>query len=191
MKKRAPDRRTEKTRRALKAVLIRLLQTRSLQKVSISELTELADISRGTFYLHYRDIFDLYQTIQNEVVQGIAAIVAQTSPTENEDVLERMISSIFEYLAANIDACEALLRTDSASFLSQIFDVSRPNSPKEWRVLFGDDEQMRAYAYVFISYGCAGMLKHWIDNGKREEPREISRIVKQLVNCYVYPGQKR
>ena len=68
MKKRAPDRRTEKTRRALKAVLIRLLQTRSLQKVSISELTELADISRGTFYLHYRDILDLYQTIQNEAV---------------------------------------------------------------------------------------------------------------------------
>lgn len=185
MKKKTLDRRTEKTRKALKEVLIQLLQTRSLQKISIAELAEMADISRGTFYLHYRDIFDLYQAVEDDVVEGIAAIIAQPSPLRDEDGLERMVNAIFEYLAEHIDACEALLRTDSASFLSHAFERNRPNTDAAWSLLYGQDEHMRAYAYIFISYGCAGMLKHWIDSGKREAPREIAAIVKHLLNSYV------
>ncbi|MHC1785679.1 MAG: TetR/AcrR family transcriptional regulator [Christensenellales bacterium] len=179
------DRRAQRTKRGLQDVLIKLLQTRNLQKISIRELTELADISRGTFYLHYTDIFDLYQAVEDSVVDGITAIVAAPSPVKDEDSLEHMIGAIFEYLAEHINACEALLRTDSASFLAHVFARNRPSSKETWETIFGTDDHARAYSYVFISYGFAGILKHWMDNGKRETPRQIASIVKQLLSSYM------
>lgn len=185
MRKKTLDRRTEKTRKALKVALIQLLQTRSLQKISIAEIAKLADISRGTFYLHYRNIFDLYQAVESEVVEGMAAIISRPSPVKDEDALERMVNAIFKYLVDNFDACEALLRTDSASFLSHAFERNRPQSEEVWNSLYGRDKLMRSYSYVFISYGCAGMLKHWMDTGKREPINEIADIVKHLLNYFL------
>lgn len=185
------DRRSLRTRQALENQLVQLLQTRSLQKISISELTELADVSRGTFYLHFNDIFDLYQSVERKVVKDIAQIVAQPAPVRSEAGLERVLGATFEYLADHIEACEALLRTDSASFLAAVFERTRPIDREAWEVLLGPDEQTRAYSYVFISYGVAGMLKHWLDNGKQESPRQIAQIAKKLLTSYMrYDDQK-
>ena len=68
MPKSLPDRRPQKTKRALKNVLVDLLQTRDLQTISIKEITDLADISRVTFYLHLVVIFALYQSIESDVI---------------------------------------------------------------------------------------------------------------------------
>ncbi len=54
------DRRKRKTKALLRQTLTRLLLEKDLKDITISELTELADINRGTFYLHYRDIYDLF-----------------------------------------------------------------------------------------------------------------------------------
>ena len=180
------NRRTAKTRNALKDVLVELLQTRSLQRISIREITELADISRGTFYLHYTDIFDLYQAIEKEVVDGITDIVNAKAPVRDEDGLETMLSAIFEYLSDHMRECDALLRTDSASFLAQVFERNKPSTKETWETLFGTDEHARAYSYVFISHGFAGMIKHWMAFGKLETPRQIASIVKKLLNSYMF-----
>ena len=54
------DRRIRKTRKQLKDCLISLLKTKRIQDITVRELTEMADLNRGTFYLHYKDVFDLW-----------------------------------------------------------------------------------------------------------------------------------
>ena len=184
MAKSQTDRRSQRTRRVLKEVLVQLLQTRTLQDISIREIAELSDISRGTFYLHFTDIFDLYQAIEDDVVEGITQIVQAPGPVTDEDSLERMFSAIFDYLDDHINACEALLRTDSASFLGKVFERNKPTTKETWETLFGEDDHLRAYSYVFISHGFAGMLKHWSSFGRIETPRQIASIVKRLLSGY-------
>ena len=53
------DRRVKRTKKQLEKSLIQLLETKPIQDITVRELTELADINRGTFYLYYRDIFDM------------------------------------------------------------------------------------------------------------------------------------
>ena len=62
------DRRVMRTRRALQQALIALLQERELKDISVSELTARADVSRGTFYLHYPDVYELYACTENEMM---------------------------------------------------------------------------------------------------------------------------
>lgn len=47
------------TKQRLYQALITLLQQKSLREITVRELTELAGISRGTFYFHYADIYAL------------------------------------------------------------------------------------------------------------------------------------
>ena len=181
MPKTLTERRPQKTKRALKAVLVDFLQTRDLQNISIKEITDKADISRGTFYLHFSDIFALYQEIETDVVDSINSIIQSKIPIQDEDELEKIIGSIFDYLTIHIKECDALLRTDSASFLSAVFENNRPNVMETWETLFGTDEHARAYSYIFLSHGFAGILKHWMTFGKIETPQQIANVVKRLL----------
>ena len=58
---RKKDLRVVKTERAIYRALIELLQKKELEKITVSELAELAEINKATFYLHYADIYTLYQ----------------------------------------------------------------------------------------------------------------------------------
>lgn len=175
------NRRPQKSKRALKTVLVDLLQTRDLQNISIKEITDKADISRGTFYLHFSDIFALYQEIERDVVDSINDIIQLKVPIQDEDELEKIIGSVFDYLTLHIKECDALLRTDSASFLSAVFERNRPNVMETWETIFGTDEHARAYSYIFLSHGFAGILKHWMTFGKIETPQQIANVVKRLL----------
>ena len=58
------DRRVRKTKKQLRQGLTQLLQTKNINEISVRELSDLVDINRGTFYLHYRDIYDLLDQIE-------------------------------------------------------------------------------------------------------------------------------
>lgn len=55
MKKMTEDRRTQKTRKALSAALISLMNEKSYESIAVQEILDRADIGRSTFYTHYRD----------------------------------------------------------------------------------------------------------------------------------------
>ncbi|MBB6215858.1 AcrR family transcriptional regulator [Anaerosolibacter carboniphilus] len=65
------DLRVRKTKRAIYNALTELLQKKSIDKITVSELSEKAEINKGTFYLHYVDIYDLYQNALNEHLKKI------------------------------------------------------------------------------------------------------------------------
>ena len=56
---RGEDRRIRKSKKALQEALIRLLSKKSIGEITIKELTDEADVHRGTFYHHYADAMDL------------------------------------------------------------------------------------------------------------------------------------
>ena len=62
------DRRVRKTRRQLRECLISLLKEKKVQDITVRELTDMADLNRGTFYLHYKDVFDLLEKTEAEPV---------------------------------------------------------------------------------------------------------------------------
>lgn len=56
-----PDLRVIKTKRALHEALVELLKNRRLEQVTISELCRVANVNRGTFYLHYARVEDVFE----------------------------------------------------------------------------------------------------------------------------------
>lgn len=63
------DRRIRKTTSAIKSALIHLLKTEPLDKITIQQIADTADVHRATFYQHYYDKYDLLDQIEYEVLE--------------------------------------------------------------------------------------------------------------------------
>lgn len=65
------DLREKKTKRSIQNAFLQLRAHKPLERITVKELSELAEISKATFYLHYKDIYDLSEQMQNTVIQEI------------------------------------------------------------------------------------------------------------------------
>ena len=62
------DIRVQKTKERLKSALLSLLEEKSIDRITISEICRVSGINRNTFYQHYTDIHDLLSEIEGELM---------------------------------------------------------------------------------------------------------------------------
>ena len=65
------DIRIEKTKTAIHNTFLELRSKKPLEKITIKELCEKAQINKSTFYSHYKDIYDLSDQLETDVVEAI------------------------------------------------------------------------------------------------------------------------
>jgi AcrR family transcriptional regulator len=65
------DRRAQRTRQVLRQAFLDVAQEKGMMTASIQEITERANVSRGTFYAHYADKCALIETIVRENFQRL------------------------------------------------------------------------------------------------------------------------
>lgn len=67
-KKRKTDRRTLYTRQVIKDAFLALKKKRDFNSITVSAVCKKAEVSRGTFYLHYQNIRDVLDDILDEIL---------------------------------------------------------------------------------------------------------------------------
>lgn len=63
------DRRIKRTRYLLVHALTSLMLKKSIKDITVKELCESVDINRGTFYLHYKDIYDMLEQTEQGLLE--------------------------------------------------------------------------------------------------------------------------
>ena len=58
------DRRVRRTKQLIKQSLIELMHEKPFKDITVKDITERADLNRGTFYLHYVDIYGYSISVQ-------------------------------------------------------------------------------------------------------------------------------
>ena len=69
------DKRVIRTKKAIKEALFRIMEEKDISSISISELTQEANINRRTFYTHYRNITDILEEIEGDLVEALGVLV--------------------------------------------------------------------------------------------------------------------
>lgn len=72
------DRRSRFTKKEIKSSYIRLMDVYPKEKINVTLLCKEADINRGTFYLHYETIDDVWKDIENDLIQDSKKIFDET-----------------------------------------------------------------------------------------------------------------
>lgn len=75
------------------------MKTTSLPKISVTEVVRTAGITRATFYLHYQDIDNLYDSICDEILRDLSQIL-QTSYQDQSKVNYALLNQqLYDYLS--------------------------------------------------------------------------------------------
>jgi AcrR family transcriptional regulator len=184
MEENGADRRVRRTLERIKRALISLLMKKDLKDITISELTGLADINRGTFYLHYKDIAEVFSRLEDEVVEEFSQYIEKY---KSRPALLRMpaLGELVRYIVMNEEICRALLRSRDSAFIVRIIDLSRPRSKEEFRQYYRQwDEERCDYYFDFVCYGTIAVLRRWLESGMRENAEQISLAMEKMIsNC--------
>ena len=178
MSENTADRRVRKTKRLLRQGLADLLKQKTVNTITVREISDLVDINRGTFYLHYRDIFDMVEQIENEMFEEIILVLdVKMEPGNGMPVL----TSIFRYLADNAAISSALIGPNGdIGFVDRIQELIRHKWLNNW---IGPDRNMKYFDYYFefsVS-GCVGIFKTWLHNGMQEPPEEMAALAQRII----------
>ena len=109
------DMRVIKTVSAIENALFELLRTKPLGRITVTELARTAQINKGTFYLHYMDISDLYAKTMLKTVGG--KIDNGTFFEDFFDAPERFLEELGEALIGDLPHVQALLQGQSENVL--------------------------------------------------------------------------
>jgi AcrR family transcriptional regulator len=191
------DRRSLRTRRALRDALAEeILATGDLSQVTVTNVAKRADVTRRTFYSHYRDIPEFVSSIECEVLSELIPHARRISEV-TLDELEAAIhvfapcpysEELFAYIRENGEIFSALLgEGGDPAFVEKLRRMVR--AAVEERALDGFEAGMMAgfdYYLTFVISAEVGVLVRWLTTGMRESDGMMARIMTALL--FVRPG---
>lgn len=116
MEKKSIDRRVRKTRQQLQSGLIHLMQEKNIQKITVRELSQLADINRGTFYLHYKDVFDMLDQIEAKLIADFIEILNRCPSLIVRNNVHPLLVDVFSFVESNEGMMRVALCKNRDSF---------------------------------------------------------------------------
>ncbi|PTK65549.1 TetR/AcrR family transcriptional regulator, partial [Staphylococcus haemolyticus] len=99
------DRRIRKTKSAIKRAFTDLLKKKDLDKITVQDISNQADINRGTFYLHYEDKYMLLTDMEDEYISQIWSSTQfnqlDTSTPENtaDDFINNILTKVLQHIS--------------------------------------------------------------------------------------------
>ena len=182
------DRRVVHTRLAIRDALVALIQEKGFDALTVRNLVERANINRGTFYLHYKDKYDLLEQTEIEILQEIQHLFLSASSIHVEDVngitqLQQLIIILLEYVRDHADLMHAILGLQGDySFLTRIRSIMEQNL--NLGVLAGLKAENflvpKEYLIAYIMHAHLGVLQSWLGSGCKESPQEMAHILFRL-----------
>ena len=155
----------------------------SIKYITVKELCELTDLNRGTFYLHYRDIYDLSEQMENEIILKFEELL-NLSTAEVANNPQLVICKTFELIKQNADFCTCLLSNNGEmTFFNKLKTIIRDACFKYWTELFSRPKKVETFDYFFnfMLYGCIGLIESWLNNGLKESPKEMAQLASKVM----------
>jgi len=176
MKLNQNDRRVKRTRKAIKEALSKLLLEKDLHKITIQELADTADIHRGTFYIHYNDIYDLYEQIEKETITQIASIFRNDAFTTYENIFENIVNFIY-YNQSFFRMF--LTRGSNHEFYEHMYSFIEKEYMEIWKSENKSEYISEEYNCIikYHLHGCMAILSAWAENNFLYPKEKIINII--------------
>ena len=187
----AEDRRVRKSKRAIKQAFIELLTENNLDRITIQQISDLADVNRGTFYLNYEDKYALLDEMENEQIEEIKGFVdirkmdlsTKTSDRFIEDFANKVIKNVITHIEHNIEFYQVILNLERKSQIEeQLADIVRSNI----KHLIGNKDNVfgipENYYLSYVVGSMMSMIKYWVSDENRVSVEELVNYVSTIAS---------
>jgi len=175
------DRRVRKTKRALREGLADLLTEKSIQKITVRELTDKVDIHRSTFYANFTDIYDLYSQIEDSIIQEISDIFSENYTVDSKI----FFNNLLKYISENRQVCRMFLgKNVSPTLYSRLTDLLKEAYLTCWRNEYGftgTAKELEYYVHFYLS-GSLAVIGKWADENFEYSTEKIMMMFADINN---------
>ena len=172
MERKKEDRRVLYTKMFLRESLLKLLETKPIEKITPTELCRHAGINRNTFYSHYRSPEELLHSMEEELLRIIGASISGEAT---------FVSTLYA-MKENAESCKILLSPNCHSGIwEKIFQGSTQRHLRELQEANSrlSDEQSRRIT-MFIVQGSIAVVQDWVQGGMQTPPEELAELLTEI-----------
>ncbi len=174
------DRRVKYTKNTIEDTFLSLLEQKDLSNITVTEICQIADINRATFYRYYDDIYDLLKKIQESFVDDIKnsnAIINIREYTVYDFTMD-----ILKIFLKNKKIVKILFDTNNSVYfvndvlevpykkLSELWITNNPNISKE-EIL---------YSLVYVFNGALGVIDYWVKNNFDTDIEIVASYIEKI-----------
>lgn len=154
--------------------LITLVNKQKISTVSITDICQNANITRGTFYKHYASVNSCMLAMEDNMeVQFDCVIERQPQITDIRTLIEEFLSIVED----NVDVIHFIFSQDPDYLSKLLLKIRR----KFFNIFVNDraqlDQTERNYIYEYSVAGTVGIIRHWINTGLKEDKQYIAQFI--------------
>lgn len=175
------NQRTRLSKMLFKNALMDLLKEKgSINKVSVRELCDRAELNRSTFYAHYNEPNDLLIEIETELLDATEEHLKKIG-AENEIGAHKYILSFLQYIRQNDKPFRALLiDSTDPEFRSRFMQQSIIQFVENLRIVL--PKELEQYIFSYILNGSTGIIIQWIRSDYASDENEIVNLLFSINN---------
>lgn len=176
------DRRSKYSIHVIRQALFELLETKSLNEITVVDICTKADVNRGTFYKYYRDVPDLYDKTEDSLVKEIYALMESHDNQDSQEhfyfkeILNILATNKeFTYIAQNKEFSQRLaqkLLSFFVPYLQQMLKIKCPNASSKSSNLLLE----------YVLGGCIRVISYWLKSGMQISIEEIDNTLSAMIS---------
>ena len=171
------DLRTERTRRSITNAFLELRKQKTIEKITVKELAELAYINKATFYTHYHDIYDLSDQLENEFMDSVINELPHPESIITDPALATR--ELADMLIKKVDITNILFSGSRQNLLSEKIYIAlmkyiSSKYPEQ------ESSLKRDLVLSIIIQGCFHAYQIFANDGNRDE---VTAILGEVGTC--------
>ncbi|WP_180339343.1 TetR/AcrR family transcriptional regulator [Peptoniphilus catoniae] len=171
------------TQKAIIESFMELLKKKSLDKITVKEIIELAEINRNTFYYYFQDIYDLLDSAFKE-----ESVKFRKETDLNNDFYQEYLRTvnflldhndaiIHIYNSRSRDVIKTYLESAAGYFIGRFVNESAEGS--------GISQKGKDYIVYFYTDAIIGVTLRWIEGRMKESKKVLMKTVSDSFNATV------
>lgn len=170
------------TKRLLQDGLLRLLEEKELERISVTELCREAGINRATFYNHYSSPQELLSDMEARIHADLEALI-QNSITRNDLIAQT--EAVCTYMKEHANLVITLSRCHADDELAEIFNNLERRyvaQNQKSNIISRLDKDSIHLVSTFLYTGSYNMIREWLVRDIQKSPREIAELVLSFIS---------
>lgn len=181
---RAEYRSSRRSKQLIKKAFAKLLREKDVSKITVTDIIREAEISRGTFYAHYPDVYGLFEQIENEEMTKLMNLVQEVGLYQICANPQVLIRPVFECISQDIEYYRMLfLSKNAARFLIRIKDFLADQilSSEEIALFHAASTGETAVFITFFTTAVSSVFVDWLRGNIDLSIDQLSDTLSRLV----------
>lgn len=184
------DLRVKRTNKMIIDAFIKLVEEKGYDQVTIQDIADEAMINRATFYAHYKDKPDLYETIFTQAVTAFTSILDSYELLKNNRIrlkeIEYLLTNIYLTIKQNrafyLTIMDGAVNESLRKKIAEILTEKYADIFTRLKITENDIEVPLDFIIEYMTSIFFGTLHWWLTTDSEITPQQLAPLVIKLVS---------